>query len=437
MKYIYSILFVYVFTFIPVKSQDLINDTLAVAYLRNIFKPSPNTLEFDIYIQRTHEMWRYFANATFQFELSYPSNYDYTNFKLELLPQTSQIIDVVPGEPQYRVLTGSLRDRLQVIILGPEKYEQSILIPPDSTVRIGRFRISTRDGSPIEENIYWKKPINYYQAVAFKYSEGDPIFSEIYEIHQDDNVEMGNASYNFVVYKEESSIPFATILDFFNARYIGNLNTELWFRTLSEYKTKGFIIKRAVRVPSSDMNIEALSDEVFTVTVADWKNEKYAPVLTGQYSSRSGKEYGKINDEIEYRGLEYIYRLYYQDENDRIAKLATRLVPVPNAVIEFAQADPNPFESQTKIRYFVRDDVRLSCYVFDRVGKRITTLSDLSTGEIIENRITKRGWYETVFKASEITSQGSYDVVFIAYPINDPGVELSRAIVKVQYVRNK
>lgn len=437
MKYIYTILLSFFFTFFPVKSQDFINDTLAVAYLKNILKTSPSTLEFEIYIQRTHEIWRYFANATFQFELSYPQNYDYTNLKLELVPFTSEIIGVVPGNPQYRILTGTLRDRIQIIVLGPENFQEALLILPDSTVKVGRFKLSTRDGSSIEEAIFWKRPINYYQAVAFKYADGDPIFDDIYEIHQDDNVELGNASYNLVVFKEEQSIPFSTVLDFFNARYVGNLNIELLFRTLSEYKTKGFIIKRAVRVPSADLNIEALPDEAFTFTVADWKNDKFSQILTGQYTSRTGKEYGVINDEIQYRGLEYIYRLYYQDEADRLIKLATRLVPVPNAVIEFAQADPNPFESQTKIRYFVRDDVRLSCYVFDRVGKRITTLSDLSTGEIIDNRITKRGWYETIFKASEITSQGSYDVVFIAYPINDPGVELSRAIVKVQYVRNK
>ncbi|HOK15509.1 MAG TPA: hypothetical protein PK007_11385, partial [Candidatus Kapabacteria bacterium] len=62
---------------------------------------------------------------------------------------------------------------------------------------------------------------------------------------------------------------------------------------------------------------------------------------------------------------------------------------------------------------------------------------DNATNELLEARITPRGWHETYFKASEITSQGSYDIVFIAYPINDPGVELSRAIVKVLYVRSK
>jgi len=438
MKYIISILLsVFILSLIPLKSQVLIDDTLAVAAVRNAYKTSPSTLEFDVYIQRTSDLWRYYANSTFQFEFANMPDFDYTKLSLDLIPQTSELPLVLPGGRPYRIYTGTLKDRIQIIVLGPETLNDALLIPSDMSVKIGRFRLSTRDGSPIEENIYWKRPTNYYQAVAFKYVEGDPVPIEILDVQSDDNIEMGDLSITLVSYKDDPTKPPATSLDYFFARYIGNLKVELWFKTHSEYKTKGFIIKRAVRVPSSDMNLEDIPDAAFTVTVADWNDPKFTSMLTGLNTSPTGKEYGIITDDIEFRGVEYIYRLYYQDENDRIIKLATRLVPVPNAVIEFAQADPNPFVSETKVRYFVRDDVRLSCYVYDRAGKQIATLRDNATNELLEARITPRGWHETYFKASEITSQGSYDIVFIAYPINDPGVELSRAIVKVLYVRSK
>lgn len=437
MKYILLILSLFFLSITSIKSQVLVDDTLAVALIKNSYQTSPNTLEFDVYIKRTSEIWRYYANSTFQFELANMPDYDYTNLSIEMIPQSSELPLVLPGGRAYKIYTGTLKDRIQIIVLGPESLNDALLIPPNTDVKVGRFRITTRDGSPIEENIYWKRPINYYQAVAFKYVEGDPVPIQIFDINADDNVEMGYGTVVLVAFKDDPTKPPATSLEYFNARYIGNLKVELSFKTHSEYKTKGFIIKRAVRVPSADMNIEDIPDAAFTVTVADWNDPKFSTMLTGQYTSPIGKEYGIITDDIEYRGVEYIYRLYYQDENDRIIKLATRLVPVPNAVIEFAQAEPNPFVSETKVRYFVRDDVRLSCYVYDRAGKQIATLRDYSSNELLESRITPRGWHETYFKASEITSQGSYDIIFIAYPINDPGVELSRATVKVLYVRNK
>ncbi len=438
MKIVIKILLIISIFFIakPSSAQIFSDDTLAVVKLLNSFRTTPSTLEFDLVLLKSSDTWRYFANSTFQ--LIFPiADYNYNNLKVELIPGSSDLTLTSPGVPPYKILAGTVANRIQIITLGPEKIEDSHVIPIDSVVKMGRFRITALDGTVIPDYVYWIRPITYYQAAAFKYDENNPVPPYIVVVDYEDNVEMSNAGENFISYSDDPTTPPIMSLEFFNARYIGNLKVNLWFKTYSEYHAQGFIIKRSVRLPENGEDLESMPDDAFTVGVANWRNPDYTAMLTAQFTSKIGREYGTVVDEVQYRGVEYIYRLYYENDAGEIVKLATRALTIPNAVIEYAQADPNPFSTQTKIRYFVRDDVSLTCVVYDRIGQLVAKLKDYDTGELLENKETKVGWHETIFSATDVTAQGSYDVVFIAYPINDPGVELSRAVVKVQLLRDK
>ncbi len=427
--------FLLLFCYNESNSQTFELDTLAVVRIENTFRTAPDVLEFDLMLRKSSELWRYYANSTFQFTFPF-QDYDYRNVSIELISGSSDLTIVSPGVAPYKIMAATLSDRIQIIILGPEKLDDALLIAPDVAVRLGKFRIKSNDGTDLPDALYWKRPILYYQAAAFKYASGDPVPDFVLEVDEEDNIDMSNISENFVSYADDASVPPIMSLDYFRAEYRGNLQVALWFKTFTEYLAKGFIIKRAYRMPQRGTDLEAIPDEAFTETVADWTKYPHEEMLTAQFTSLQGKEYGTILDNIDYRGVEYIYRLYYQDAFDDVKKLATRSLTIPNAVIEYAQADPNPFVSQTRIRYYVRDDVILTCVVFDRIGQQIAKLRDASTGALIEGLETKAGWHETVFNASDITAQGTYDIVFIAYPINDPTVELSRAIVKVQLMRD-
>jgi len=432
---IFLICIIFLFCINKSNSQTFELDTLAVVKIENTFRTAPDVLEFDLMLRKSSELWRYYANSTFQFVFALPE-YDYRNLSIELISGTSDFTIVSPGVAPYSIRAAPLSDRVQIIILGPEKLDDAHLISPDVAFRIGKFRIKSSDGSDLPDALYWKRPILYYQAVAFKYASGDPVPGFVLEVDEEDNIDMSNISENFVSYADDASVPPSMSLDYFHAEYRGNLQVHLWFKTFSEYLAKGFILKRTYRMPQRSTDLEAIPDKAFTETIADWDKYPHEDMLKAQFTSLVGKEYGIVIDNIDYRGVEYIYRLYYQDASNEVKKLATRSLTIPNAVIEYAQADPNPFVSQTRIRYYVRDDVILTCVVFDRIGQQIAKLRDASTGALIEGLETKAGWHETVFNASDITAQGTYDVVFIAYPINDPTVELSRAIVKVQLMRD-
>lgn len=77
----------------------------------------------------------------------------------------------------------------------------------------------------------------------------------------------------------------------------------------------------------------------------------------------------------------------------------------------------------------------MTAYVSDLVGKRLAYLTDPETGQPINNLLVKMGRHSTVFAAPDIVSQGFYNVIFIAYPIEDSTIEISRAVVKIQYVQ--
>jgi hypothetical protein len=84
----------------------------------------------------------------------------------------------------------------------------------------------------------------------------------------------------------------------------------------------------------------------------------------------------------------------------------------------------------------LEDDVYLTVSSYDVLGKKIKDLIDPGTGKVLDKMFIKKGKHSTVFQAPELASQGLYNIVLLAYPIKDPSIEFSRAVVKVQLIRD-
>lgn len=69
----------------------------------------------------------------------------------------------------------------------------------------------------------------------------------------------------------------------------------------------------------------------------------------------------------------------------------------------------------------------LTAKVYDVSGQLVETL--------IDSKYTTRGEHSVQWIASQYAVQGMYNVILIAYPVNDPTIELSRAVVKLELMR--
>ena len=93
------------------------------------------------------------------------------------------------------------------------------------------------------------------------------------------------------------------LYSYFEVEYIGNLNAVCRYGTQSELNNAGFTIRRGrLNFEYDDIaEYEALSDDIFTTTVASYKMPQYAKRMAGQLVSYTNREYEPIPDVIEYR----------------------------------------------------------------------------------------------------------------------------------------
>lgn len=133
------------------------------------------------------------------------------------------------------------------------------------------------------------------------------------------------------------------------------------------------------------------------------------------------------------RGKWYCYQIYkvdYINSNNRTAEfpLAQAFVKIPNSVIAYAQASPNPFAGSTRIDYELDDNVKLQVGVYDVQGKLVKEL-------IPSNTTMRKGTYTFDLTMPENATQGLYNVIFNASPINDTQVRSSTANIKLQMIK--
>ncbi len=379
------------------------DDTLATLNVTRLLQPQPNTLEFDLRLSRDSDLWEKWANGTFQLTLP---GVDLDECTLEVIPNTS---DLDPAN--YIIADSTLKKRMSITILGPDEFWQCAAIDRDTGIRLGRFRITAPVGIVLPTSLAWAQPYNRYQANGFKISADSLPWNA-----EQDNIEM-LGRLRFLA--DSLRVP-EFFLKYFTAKYIGDRRVLLCWETRSEAYNKGFVLRRGIR-PFGDA-----ADDYSQVYFEEVARYTEHPDLQGLGMSYDGKSYCYV-DTVPFRDEEYVYQLLYENYVGADIALDTASVIVPSSVIAFAQANPNPFRDQTVVDYILDDRVTLSCKVYDPNGKEVAVLLD--------NVILPIGKYNVRFEAPAVASQGLYDVVFIAYPVDDPSVELSTAVVKLQLIR--
>ncbi len=374
----------------------------------------PDTLEVDFLVRRRGLEWERFANGTLCLLLP-DSLTPWSVLRARLVPGSSvldttiyHIEPFVLWQPPVAGMQWT-RPRLGMTIYGPSDFPSSQLMPWDTLLRLGRLQLFSTDGSPVPYQLEWAHPLEYYQAFAAKQREDVAPW-----VRADDNVELvSRMEYRL----QPMRVPAHRVTDF-QAVYIGDRKVRLSWRTESEAFNRGFLLVRWWK----PFNTDELVDSVI---VADWQR---APGLAGLGVSDTGRSYAYLDaDGAKRRGENYCYDLWSVSFSGAMRYHGRVCVAIPHAVISFAQTDPNPFTDFTVIRYRLEDRVLLSIKVYDLKGKELAT--------VMERREMPRGEYSLEWRTPAYASQGLYDIVLIAYPVDDPSVELSRAVIKAQLIR--
>jgi hypothetical protein len=412
-------------------------DTLAFIKLYNTILTNPQTLEFEIHIQRNSTTWLKFANGTYQFTFYNPdfkydkNNLDISMLESELPPATFTGADL-PTDG-YLIEPKIFDNRISITILGPTNFDDCITVPKDSSILVSKLRVQTKDSRMIPEKLIWLKPIDWYQASAFKLAQDSIVDNVMRYYYSEDNVSMEDDSAKTDDYTDGSNIKQFFEFDNMWVVYTGQLLDSIGFRTKSEYKSVGYTLLRGIRTEFSAFQ--------YTDTIYSYlQGSHFNPEFKSKGYSVNGYTYGGFFDTLQYRGGQYCYALYGtflgKDAQNYDTLLAERCILIPNAVIVEAAATPNPFTTSTTIEYNLEDDVYLTVVSFDALGKKIKNLTDPESKKEMDKVLVKKGRHTTVFQAPELASQGLYSIVFLAYPVKDPAIEFSRAIVKVQLLRD-
>ena len=375
---------------------------------------APDTLEVDLFVRRRAPEWERWVNGTLTFVL--PDSFDaWQALSVEVVPGSSVLDSTlyrlepfvisqppVPGMPWTR-------PRLGLTVYGPPDFSSSQLILWDTLIRLARLRIVRSDGFWVPYQLDWARPLEYYQGFAYKQQ-----LDILPWTRADDNIELVSR----MDYQLQAMRVPSHVVQNFRAEYIGDRRVRLRWQTQSEAFNRGFVLVRWWK----PFNTTELLD---SVVLADWQR---SPLLRGLGTSDTGRSYVFLDtDAAKRRGEDYCYDLWSVDFAGTLRYHGRACIAIPNAVISFAQTDPNPFTDRTVIRYRLEDRVLLSIAVYDLKGKRLATL--------MERQEMGRGEYTLEWRTPAYASQGLYDIVLIAYPVDDPSVELSRAVIKAQLIR--
>jgi hypothetical protein len=438
----YGYIKVFFFILIFLSSSELFSqvgvgkDTMAFIKIYNSQLLDPQTLQFDLYLERKSEKWVRFANGTFSLSFDDTVNFKFNRNNLSIHQYRTELRqDIVTGNliPTYGYRTDFqiYDNRLSITVLGPEKFEDCEFVSIDNPLLLGSFIVSTTNESFPDYIMTWMKPYTHYQAAAFKMRQDSLINNEIIWYQSGDNVSMEDSiSITYVFINDTTRKYFE--LDFFRADYVGKMDVKLSWNTIQEYGILGYTVSRAMILPGFDslMNEEE---------IISWhQGETYNSELEVPYNNPNRKFYGYYDDELDYRLGSYVYSLYgtfYEDGGEMVERLLdTALVRAPQAIVSSAWADPHVFSSETTITYVVDDDVYLTAFLTDLLGKELKTLEVPEWG-LLENKEVKRGQHTFVFKAPDLASQGFYNIRFVAYPIDDPTQDVSTVDVKLQLIK--
>lgn len=417
----------------PVTAQT----SLGHVILRPLLDPRPDTSTFEIWLKKLDPQWEYVANGTFRIEV--PSlaltggidpavhTFSYENPSSQLTPMGPYL---VANSSVYHLEPEVFAQRMSVMLLCPDSVSDCTrLASVGDSVLIGRFTLSTNDGSFLSDTVVFVGDQRQL-AMSFKIDHdsvsGVGLTRNVWYV-RNDNVPFGSN----VQFISEPPPPDSCngIFDF-RGSYVGDLRVELGFDVTDEHCYKGYWIEKALVNPKDPTNLDFQAIARLNYNVD--QTLKSCRCLRPQ--SRSG-----YFDTVQFRREQYAYRLMGEFQSyyggDTVA-IDTVFIRVPNAIISNAVLLENPFSTGTAVRFNIDDRVRLTGSVFDLGGRLIANLVDENGSPIIDRDYPKGVAYRAYFKAPAVASQGLYNIVLVATPVNDASIEeQSRVVLKGQLIR--
>lgn len=433
---------------LPVYSQvgSDIDTTTAVRMVTRLI--SGDSLLLELRLQRLNTNWQRWANGSFIFAFNDTTHtIDSTNFALSLFSRDGLISDTVrdPNFDNYFIKTTVLPGRFSIQFRGPDTFDKALEVPyiqmdtEDSILTyttLGTFLIWKKDTKPFIDvssdtintfRLVWKNPLSYYQASSYKTEVPIPQFNQDDYYKKDDNVELYQPFQSSVTkFFDDNTAKPRTILRYVDATYEGAKKISISWMTRQEAFVKGWVIYRG-QAPFGSFDPNKIE---YTKEVANFLNPPYDVRLSGLGTRNYGKSYMFTYDSsgIE-RGYNYCYELRYIDFNNNIVSIpnAKVCVNIPNSVLTFAKAYPNPLERETQVSYFLEDDAIVSVKMYDVAGKLVKIIQ--------ENVYTKMGQHVFDLEIPELATQGMYDLLIDAQPVEDKTVERSYSVIKLQVIR--
>lgn len=415
-------------------------DDFTVIRINNTeYKNNYTEMIFDLEIRRKTLTWDRWANGTFQFDFDDKSLeindqlYKFERYNDGGITWTNIVTAVPTPDKGYYSKTLVEPGRFVIGIIGPKTYQECELVPSDTYLKLGTFRVISLSGKKFLKDdqsgpikLEWKLPYNYYQATDYKTPTRIDI-NQVQEFYSlDDNIELRDPF-------DEESIQFINdvtpgnkfeLLNF-SARYVGLKKILLDWETQTEFNNQGFLFKRIIRPAWNQASLEDLDFSKSNYIRSFNDGSENAKQLLSK--SNIGSIYQYTFDTAGPRGSYHCYQLSYLTNFGDTVTVGETCVFVPNAVITYAQNNPNPFEKQTTVEYTVEDNVNLEINLYDGTGRMVK--------QVLKQINHPKGTFSMDLVMPEFSMQGLYDLVFIAYPIDDPSVELSRAVVKMQVIR--
>lgn len=423
-----------------------IDTTTAVRIVTRL--DSPSELLFELRLQRLNTNWQRWANGSFLFEFNDSTmTIDSTKYTLELVSKDGLIgnTNKDPNFDNYIINTKVQPGRFCVNMRGPDVYEKALEVPivnidSEDSIKtysiLGTFKITRKNNLPfiITNNdttstlrLYWKRPIDYYQASSYKTNVDIELFNKADYFKTDDNVELYQplSNVNILFFDDNTPKP-KTVLRFVDATYEGAKKISIQWVTRSEAFVKGWAIYRG-SAPFGNFNINNIE---FKDLVASFLLNPTDTRLLGLGTATNGKAYFYAYDSTNIeRGVNYCYEIRYIDFNDNIIQIpnAKKCINIPNSVLTFAKAYPNPMERQTQVSYNLEDDALVTVKLFDINGKLAKIIQ--------ENVYVKKGQHIFDLELPEFSALGLYDLLINADPVDDKTIERSYSVLKLQVVR--
>lgn len=423
-----------------------VDTTTAVRMVTSLI--SGDSLIMELRLQRLNTNWQRWANGSFIFGFNDTTLViDSSNFEIKLYSRDGLITER-PRDPNfdnYTIKTTVLPGRFSIQMKGPEIYDSALDVPLVDTstedtlltyTTLGTFLIRKKDTQPFivvtndtlnSFRLQWKRPTDYYQASSYKTNVAINQFNkdDYYEV--DDNVELYQPLQNsLVMFYDDNTPKPRTILRYVDAIYEGAKKISIQWVTRQEAFVRGWVIYRG-QAPfgSVDLNKVKIDYEVASLLTTPDDTR-----LMGLGTKPFGKNYMYSYDSLEIvRGTNYCYELKYIDFNNNIVSIpnAKVCVNIPNSVLTFAKAYPNPMERSTQVSYDLDDDALVTIKMFDLTGKVVKIID--------ENIYVKKGRHVFDLEIPELATQGMYDLLIEAQPVDDLTVERSFSVIKLQVIR--